>query len=59
MSDNTLLVVFFVTIVGTGTLVQIMDKEPTKLVCNEPNVIAVEETSRGVVVRCGPVEVTP
>ena len=55
MSDNTLLAIFCCL----GVLVMYLDAEPTKLVCNEPNVIAVEETSRGVVVRCGPVEAQP
>lgn len=58
MSDNTLLAVVIGTILGVGAM-GLKDTECTKLVCNEPNIIAVEETSRGVIARCGPVEVQP
>lgn len=36
-----------------------LDDTPAPLVCDTPNVIAVEETAHGVIVRCGPVEAQP
>jgi len=57
MSD-TLLV--NIVIIWTAAIVYMAVRaDPAVLVCDEPDVIAVEETAHGVIVRCGPVEVQP
>ena len=57
MNDNLVLILIIIDL----TCMHITDKfaPQRELTCNEPNVIAVEETNRGVVVRCGPVEAAP
>lgn len=53
-----LLVMWLLETIGF-VLVGQLDDTPAPLVCDTPNVIAVEETAHGVIVRCGPVEVQP